>query len=213
MCVYWVLIIQGVQHHIPLPPPVHMYPPPPLPTYPPLLLSSVPPLPPPPQAAPLKLLEKGVSKEALAGLVLLEFPCELISAFLAGRWATTGTPSGPWLLGYRLRLLTAVGVTALVARFPLGASSLQQHPGYFAVLAVLGLVTSFTSTLMFTALGSLYTKISDPSMGGAYLTLLNTISNMGVILPKLLVWWGGGGGGYTWGVGWFCAFPLGQSVL
>ena len=38
------------------------------------------------QAAPLKLLEKGVSKEALAGLVLLEFPCELLSAVLAGRW-------------------------------------------------------------------------------------------------------------------------------
>ena len=37
------------------------------------------------QAAPLKLLEKGVSKEALAGLVLLEFPCELLSAVLAGR--------------------------------------------------------------------------------------------------------------------------------
>ena len=37
------------------------------------------------KAAPLKLLEKGVSKEALAGLVLLEFPCELLSAVLAGR--------------------------------------------------------------------------------------------------------------------------------
>ena len=133
----------------------------------------------------MKLLEKGVSKEALAGLVLLEFPCELVSAFLAGRWATTGTPSTPWLVGYRLRLATAAGVTLLVSRFPVGAQSLSAHPRDFAVLAVLGLVTSFTSTLMFTALGSFYTRISDPTMGGAYLTLLNTISNMGVILPKL----------------------------
>ena len=63
--------------------------------------------------------------------------------------------------------------------FPSGASSLSDHPWWFALLAVAGLVTSFTSTLMFTALGSFYTRISDPDMGGSYLTLLNTIANMG----------------------------------
>lgn len=63
--------------------------------------------------------------------------------------------------------------------FPSGASSLTDHPWWFALLAVAGLVTSFTSTLMFTALGSFYTRISDPDMGGSYLTLLNTIANMG----------------------------------
>lgn len=66
------------------------------------------------QAAPLKLLEKGVSKEALAGLVLLEFPCELASAILAGRWAASPNPFGPWMLGYRVRLVMAAAVTTLV---------------------------------------------------------------------------------------------------
>ena len=69
------------------------------------------------QAAPLKLLEKGVSKEALAGLVLLEFPCELVSALVAGKWATGAAPLRPWLLGYRLRLFMAAVVTALVCVF------------------------------------------------------------------------------------------------
>lgn len=63
--------------------------------------------------------------------------------------------------------------------FPSGASSLTDQPWWFALLAAAGLVTSFTSTLMFTALGSFYTRISDPDMGGSYLTLLNTIANMG----------------------------------
>lgn len=66
------------------------------------------------QAAPLKLLEKGVSKEALAGLVLLEFPCELASAVLAGRWAASPNPFGPWMLGYKIRLVMAAAVTTLV---------------------------------------------------------------------------------------------------
>lgn len=67
------------------------------------------------QAAPLKLLEKGVSKEALAGLVLLEFPCEVVGAVLAGRWAAAASPLRPWFLGYRLRLAMAAAVTCLVS--------------------------------------------------------------------------------------------------
>ncbi|CAL5220582.1 g2620 [Coccomyxa viridis] len=137
------------------------------------------------QAAPLKLLEKGVSKEALAGLVLIEFPCELVSAVVAGRWAASSSPFKPFLFGYQARVIMAGVVTTIVYYFPSGASSLSDHPRWFALLAVAGLVTSFTSTLMFTALGSFYTRISDPDMGGSYLTLLNTIANMGTTLPKL----------------------------
>jgi hypothetical protein len=37
-------------------------------------------------AASLKLLDKGVAKEALAALVLVQFPVELVSAVIAGRW-------------------------------------------------------------------------------------------------------------------------------
>lgn len=63
--------------------------------------------------------------------------------------------------------------------FPTDAHSLTAHPKAFAGLAACGLLTSFTSTLMFTSLGSFFNRISDPAMGGAYLTLLNTIANMG----------------------------------
>ncbi|KAK9809613.1 hypothetical protein WJX73_007530 [Symbiochloris irregularis] len=137
------------------------------------------------QAGPLKLLEKGVSKEALAGLVLLEFPCELLSALVAGRWAARTSPFNPFLKGFFLRLCIAALLTVVVYQFPSGAESLGSHPLQFAALAACGVLTSFTSTLMFTSLGSFFNRISDPAMGGAYLTLLNTIANMGVILPKL----------------------------
>lgn len=171
-------------------------------------------------AAPLKLLEKGASKEALAGLVsrcfsaprsrqapvpcpapeccslslacidtfvqvLVEFPIELVSALIAGRWAASAHPFRPWLTGYRVRLTLAVGTTLAVAAFPTGATALWDAPWSFAALAVLGVMTSFASTLMFTALGDFYNRISDPAMGGAYLTLLNTIANTGVVVPKL----------------------------
>ena len=82
------------------------------------------------QAAPLKLLEKGVSKEALAGLVLLEFPCELASAVLAGRWASSPKPFAPFMLGYKIRLVMAAAVTLVVSH-----SAMHFWPQPFALLA------------------------------------------------------------------------------
>jgi len=150
-------------------------------------------------AAALKLLDKGAPKEALAALVLAQFPVELLSALLAGRWASRASPATPFLAGYAARLVAAALMTLLVAAFPPGAEAFVGGGGgagggggggrpaaapWMAALAALGLVQSFASTLMFTALGSFFNRVSDPAMGGAYLTLLNTIANMGVVLPK-----------------------------
>jgi len=141
-------------------------------------------------AAPLKLLEKGVSREALAGLVLVEFPMELVSAFIAGRWAAASSPWKPWMLGYRVRLGLAAITTLVVYYFPANSSIkyIGDAPVFFIGLAMLGAATSFTSTLMFTSLGSIYNTVSDPEMGGAYLTLLNTIANIGVVVPKFFIY-------------------------
>lgn len=113
-------------------------------------------------AASLKLLDKGVAKEALAALILVQFPVELLSAVIAGRWASTHSPYHPFLVGYFIRLVMAVALTALTAFFPPNASSFTEHAGWFSMLSGIGLVTSFSSTLMFTALGSFFNKISDP---------------------------------------------------
>ena len=45
-----------------------------------------------------------------------------------------------------------------VHRFPAGASALGDAPAAFAGVAALGVATSFTSTLMFTALGSFFNR-------------------------------------------------------
>ena len=55
-----------------------------------------------------------MSKEALAGLVLLEFPCEMLSAVLAGKWAHASSPFRPWMWAYRVRLVMALLTTTVV---------------------------------------------------------------------------------------------------
>eukprot|EP00210_Caulerpa_lentillifera_P004142 g3948.t1 len=140
-------------------------------------------------AGALKLLEKGVSREALAGLVLLEFPIELFSAVFAGRWVSNANALKPFLIGYNCRLVIAALFTYWISRFPPGVGSWTEAPVDFFILGVLGVATSFIGTLIFTAQGSFFSKISDPAMGGSYLTLLNTISNLGSSLPRFFVFW------------------------
>lgn len=48
--------------------------------------------------------------------------------------------------------------TLAVLRFPVGAALFGDAPANFAAVAAIGVATSFTSTLMFTALGSFYNR-------------------------------------------------------
>lgn len=110
-----------------------------------------------------------------------------MSAVVAGKWAAAASPFAPWRTAYLLRLSAAAASTALVAAFPASSTGFSEHPTAFVALAAVGLGTSFASTLMFTALGSFYNRVSDARMGGAYLTMLNTIANLGITLPKIAV--------------------------
>jgi len=60
-----------------------------------------------------------------------------------------------------------------------GASSFTEHTGWFAALSGIGLVTSFSSTLMFTALGSFFNRISDPGeLGPGVASVVNKCDNI-----------------------------------
>ena len=131
--------------------------------------------------APLALAAKGVPTSSLAALALLQLPAELTAAVVAGAAAAKGGALKAWGVGYWARLLAAAATCALVASLP---SPAEVSTSTLACLAALGLLTAATSALQFTCLGALYAKVSDPRMGGAYLTLLNTVANLGLIVPK-----------------------------
>lgn len=60
--------------------------------------------------------------------VLLEFPIEVLSALVAGRWAASASAAQPFLAGYKLRLGMAAVVTALVPPPSCALSDLSTHP-------------------------------------------------------------------------------------
>ncbi|CAD6589699.1 MAG: hypothetical protein TREMPRED_005478 [Tremellales sp. Tagirdzhanova-0007] len=148
----------------------------------------------------LKLLEKGLSKEDLAVAVLLDFPAQMVAGWLAAKWSRpapisrhpltgasisvgTGQVLRPWIYAFWSRLIMATVATMVVWAFPRG----EVGRGYFGIVIATTLFSSLTSTVQFVGITAFHTQIADPLIGGTYMTLLNTFSNLGGTWPKPLI--------------------------
>merc|ERR1711916_373480 len=60
-------------------------------------------------------------------------------------------------------------------------------PGLYLFIIILSLSSSLASSFMFVCMGAFFARIADPKVGGTYLTVLNTLSNLGGTWPKALV--------------------------
>ncbi|GAB1519239.1 hypothetical protein RhiTH_002305 [Rhizoctonia solani] len=132
----------------------------------------------------LKLVEKGLSKEDLALAVLIDFPAQIIGGWYAASWSRGSRPLRPWLWAFWVRLGFAAGAMALVYFFP----SIKPVPSsYFWGIVAFTVLGSFSSTVQFVGVSAFHTQISDPLIGGTYMTLLNTVSNLGGTWPRYFV--------------------------
>lgn len=116
-------------------------------------------------------------------LVLLDFPCQIVLGIYAARWSTGPRATRPWMYAQLARLGMCAAAMVVVGSFPAQGVT----AGYLAAVVLVTLLTSFASTTMFVSQGAFFARISDPSIGGTYLTLLNTFSNFGGTWPKLFV--------------------------
>jgi hypothetical protein len=72
------------------------------------------------------------------------------------------------------------------------SSSSSSSWSQYAALLVLSTLGSVLATVMFVAQMSFFARIADPAIGGTYMTLLNTLANLGskwpssVVLPRRL---------------------------
>eukprot|EP01134_Creolimax_fragrantissima_P001926 CFRG1926T1 len=131
----------------------------------------------------LLLIQKGFKKEDLAFTVLLDFPCQIFLGVWAARWSRGSRPTRPWLYAQVLRLVMCIVAMHVVATFPVDGMTTN----YFLYVLFTTLISSFSSTTMFVSQGAFFARISDESIGGSYLTLLNTMSNFGGSWPKYFV--------------------------
>ncbi|KAG0135978.1 acetyl-coenzyme A transporter 1-domain-containing protein [Tuber indicum] len=132
----------------------------------------------------LKLLEKGFTQEDMALTVLIDFPFEIGLGYYAGKWCAYFPPMTLWMWAFIGRLLAAVLAHITVWIFP---SDGVVESGYLMVVIAEHIFSTFTSTVMFVAVSAFHAKIADPGIGGTYMTLLATVSNLGGTFPRIFV--------------------------
>ena len=121
-------------------------------------------------ATNLKLLDKGFGTENMALTVLIDFPFEIGLGYYAGKWSQQFTPMRLWCWAFAGRLLAAVLAQLTVSIFPAEGVT----PWYMLVVIAEHVFSTFTNTVMFVAISAFHAKISDPVIGGTYMTLLAT---------------------------------------
>ena len=166
----------------------------------------------------LKMVEKGLKREDLAIVVLIDFPFQIIAGWLVASWARGDKPLRPWVIAFWPRLFFTLVAALIVLWFPKPPLTM----GFFAFLVTYNVLAGFASyvsltatllvadrslrdsTVQFVGISAFHTRVSDPVIGGTYMTvrgtqhvipitlnlslkLLNTFANMGGTWPKWFV--------------------------
>lgn len=92
-------------------------------------------------ATGLKLVEKGLKREDLALVVLIDFPFQIMGGWLAAKWSRGDRPLRPWIYAFWPRLVFAFIATFIVYWFPRPPISM----GFFVLLIVHTVLSSFAS--------------------------------------------------------------------
>ncbi|KAF2704051.1 hypothetical protein K504DRAFT_463127 [Pleomassaria siparia CBS 279.74] len=131
----------------------------------------------------LKLLDKGFSQEDLALTILIDFPIEIFLGYYIGKWCQTYPPMHIWCWAFIGRLAAAGVAQSVVWSFPVGGTTTL----YLLMVICEHVMSTFMNTVMFVAVSAFHAKISDPVIGGTYMTLLATVSNLGGTFPRFFV--------------------------
>jgi len=134
----------------------------------------------------LKLIEKGIPKENLALMAIPLTPIQIILPLIISKYTAGPKPMNVWISAYIPRLIFGLLLAYSVYYIDmLPISQVQNLPGSFYILLIITFVASqipvyatFVSIMAFNA------KVSDPEIGGTYMTLLNTVTNLGGNWPS-----------------------------
>ncbi|CAJ0587108.1 unnamed protein product, partial [Mesorhabditis spiculigera] len=138
----------------------------------------------------LKLIEMGIPKDKLAMFGLFLTPVQIVLPWIIGKWTTGPRPLNIFLMAYPYRLFIG-GVYALLIwwtpSFKLADGTFQI--GVYVIWIIAYIFHQFATYSMFVSMMAFNAQVSDPRIGGTYMTLLNTIGNLGGNYPVTLILW------------------------
>lgn len=138
----------------------------------------------------LKLVEAGVRKENLALLAVPMVPLQIVLPWAISRITCGPRPLDILIKAYPYRLLFGLIFPLIVYWTPTVKLEDGTFPFYYyGVLVFIYAIHQITVYSIFVALLAFNAAVSDPSIGGTYMTLLNTVSNLGSNWPSTASLW------------------------
>lgn len=128
----------------------------------------------------LRISEK-LPKEYTSVITLIDFPVEVAASYLCAVLTRKRGPIIIWLKCFYLRL---VMILVSIALFYAASKTMDGSVPYLFLLIFEIIFTSLGRTIQFSCTGAFFNTISDDTIGGTYMTLLNTVSNLGGTWPK-----------------------------
>ncbi|XP_039987459.1 acetyl-coenzyme A transporter 1 [Xiphias gladius] len=137
----------------------------------------------------LKLVEAGVPKEQLALLAVPMVPLQILLPVVISKYTAGPRPLDVFYKAFPFRLLIGLEYALLVW----WTSSIKQEGGfpvyYYAIVLLSYAVHQVALYSMYVACMAFHAKVSDPLIGGTYMTLLNTVTNLGGNWPSTVALW------------------------
>ncbi|XP_029302662.1 acetyl-coenzyme A transporter 1 [Cottoperca gobio] len=137
----------------------------------------------------LKLVEAGVPKEQLALLAVPMVPLQILLPVIISKYTAGPRPLDIFYKAFPFRLLIGLEYALLVWWTP----SVKQEGGfpvyYYALVLLSYALHQVALYSMYVACMAFHAKVSDPLIGGTYMTLLNTVTNLGGNWPSTVALW------------------------
>lgn len=134
-----------------------------------------------------KLIEHGVTKETIAFIGSLMVPIQLIMPIVISRLIVGKKPLNVFMWNYIPRMVIGVVFAVVVIQSENFKTASGDFPfSFFALIFLIYAVHQVFLYSMFVSSMAFSNKISDPAVGGTYMTLLNTMSNLGGVWPSTL---------------------------
>jgi MFS transporter, PAT family, solute carrier family 33 (acetyl-CoA transportor), member 1 len=142
-------------------------------------------------ALDIELLQKGVPKRMLLLIGVTLTPLEMLFSVLAASWTAGSRPFELWGRVYPFRIITELCMIALLAcaTNSIPGTEPELSWGWYGSVISLFVLIRFAANLMFVSQMAFYNQVSDRSIGGTYMTLLNTLTNLGRMWPAPLALW------------------------
>lgn len=138
----------------------------------------------------LKLIDAGVPKDKLALLVVPLVPLQIILPLIISKYTTGPRPMAVYLKAIPYRLGLTIVAAGIVYLTPFFANPSGAFPVYYYLLLIVNYsLYQVCLYSMFVAVMAFFAKISDPAVGGTYMTLLNTVCNLGGNWPTTVMLW------------------------